>query len=433
MRKFWNTVPLQRYKSTWSRVKTLFVLLLFLLTLYKVAVYTILKTASSDTLVLAANISSDRRLILVKNSQEVSANAAVSLPATTKITTKVPEVPVKYDIVINSYMRSGSSFMGQLLAFRPDSFYWYEPLWNYDSGVYYWGKDYVCTGHSNCGYARNRHLNMDTMHKALYNIYTCDFSTLVPAVAEQMTPSYSGSVWKPYQACRAQGQTVSTCLKKMEAICKTAKHRTTKIVRLTVDNLEYVLENLPNVKVVHLMRDPRAIINSRITTNWYNLQESPHDNHQRIRSDAKDLCLRMKYDLKVGTVLKQKFPGRFAFVMFEDLQTDMKSKTGILYSYFGIDKSTVESKLANMTGILQNEHLVNRTWGDYTNWWRHQLSFGAIKAIDSVCKNVSDTLGYTIFSSESQLKDVSLKAFSFREELLLENLHKSTLYNFNFV
>ncbi|XP_060565887.1 carbohydrate sulfotransferase 1-like isoform X2 [Ruditapes philippinarum] len=395
-----------------------------------VAAFTILKTASYENLVLIANISSDRRLYLVKNSQELSANAVVILPPTTRAITIVPKEQVNHDIVINSYMRSGSSFLGQLIAYRPDTFYWYEPLWNYDSGVYYWGKDYVCTNHINCGYARNRNLNIGKMHETLYNIYKCDFSLLAPALAEQMTPNYSGNIWKPYKSCRARGKSVEICLKRMETVCKNAKHRTTKIVRLTVDNLEYVLEHLPTVKVIHLMRDPRAIINSRITTTWYHLHETPYDNHRRIMTEAKDLCLRMKYDLKAATVLKQKYPGRFAIIMFEDLQTDMKAKTQMLYSYVGIDKSSVESKLGNMTGILQEEHNVNRTRGNYSNWWRHQLSYGAVKVIDSVCKNVSDVLGYKIFSSESQLEDESLKAFFFRKEVLLENIYLNKLYDF---
>jgi hypothetical protein len=42
--------------------------------------------------------------------------------------------------------------MGRLLAWHPDTFYWYEPLWNYDSGVYYWGKDLLCVGKNMCGY-----------------------------------------------------------------------------------------------------------------------------------------------------------------------------------------------------------------------------------------------------------------------------------------
>lgn len=61
-----------------------------------------------------------------------------------------PRIRRCYDVLVNSYMRSGSSFTGQLLAFRPDTFYWYEPLWNYHSGVYYWGPDKICYGKMAC-------------------------------------------------------------------------------------------------------------------------------------------------------------------------------------------------------------------------------------------------------------------------------------------
>lgn len=216
----------------------------------------------------------------------------------------------------------------------------------------------------------------------------------------------------------------------MEDICKNSTHIATKIVRLTVDNLEYVLQNLPHVKVIHLIRDPRAIINSRIATSWYQLDESPKDNHRRISTDAKDLCLRMKYDLKAGIKLKKKYGKRFAFVMFEDLQNDLKSKAKMLYTHLGIDQSNSASKLANIPSILENEHVVKKKWGDYTNWWRFQLSISALQVIDSVCEDVTSALGYRTFANEVELKNVSTNAFSFSSELLLANLGNNSLYDF---
>ena len=75
----------------------------------------------------------------------------------------VPQTPALapvgvYDLAINGYMRSGSSFTGRLLGDDPHVFYWYEPLWNYNSGVYYWGPNKVCPNgplNENCGYAIN--------------------------------------------------------------------------------------------------------------------------------------------------------------------------------------------------------------------------------------------------------------------------------------
>ena len=40
-------------------------------------------------------------------------------------------------VIINSYMRSGSSFFGELLGFRPDTFYWFELFGDSQHGVSY--------------------------------------------------------------------------------------------------------------------------------------------------------------------------------------------------------------------------------------------------------------------------------------------------------
>ncbi|XP_053380011.1 carbohydrate sulfotransferase 1-like [Mercenaria mercenaria] len=320
-------------------------------------------------------------------------------------------------------MRSGSSFLGQLLAFQPDTFYWYEPIWSYHGVFYFLGK-YVCVGNNTCGDFGNEKIEL--VNNQLYNIYSCNLGSTKAALTNSVSPYHSGVNWKPYLNCLGKNQSVSFCLTVMEDVCKRSKHRATKIVRLTVDNLEYVLENRPNLKAIHLIRDPRAIINSRIATKWYNLSDS----EQTVKSEARELCSRIKYDLIKGEKLKQKYPQRFAFVMYEDLKTDLNSKIEMLHSYFGIDKSVVKSKLKNIKDMLQMDHKVNRTQGDYTNWWRFQLNLRTLNIIHSVCGNVLSCLGYRMFSDESDLKNVSKKAFIFKKELLISNLNESQFYDF---
>lgn len=239
-----------------------------------------------------------------------------------------------------------------------------------------------------------------------------------------------GEKWKPFKDCRAKNKSMPSCLTSMESTCKQSKHRATKLVRLTVDNLEYVLENNVNLKVVHLFRDPRAIINSELTTKWYNLNSSDKNDFSEIKTNAYELCSRMKYDLLQGEKLKQKYPQRFTFVMFEDLLSDLKSKTEILYSYFGIDKHSTETKIKSLSGILQDDHMVKKTQGDYTDWWRFQLDFKAAKIIDNICGDILYFFGYRQFSDESEYKNISHKAFQFRKEFLLRHLNETNVYNF---
>lgn len=214
----------------------------------------------------------------------------------------------------------------------------------------------------------------------------------------------------------------------MEDVCRRSRHRATKIVRLTVDNLEYILERKTSLKAIHLIRDPRAIINSHMTTKWYGIEDSKQNDLQFVKGEAKDLCVRMKYDLIMGAKLKQKYPDRFAFVMYEDLQHDLISNTEKLYSYFGINKSATEA--TSIAGILQEDHTITRTQGDYTNWWRYNLNFNAVKVVDQVCREVLLFLGYKVFSSETEIKNSTNKAYSFRKELLINNLSYTRFYDF---
>ena len=48
------------------------------------------------------------------------------------------------DVIINTYMRAGSSFLGKMLGFRDDTFYVYEPLWMFHRYGYYHGMREVC-------------------------------------------------------------------------------------------------------------------------------------------------------------------------------------------------------------------------------------------------------------------------------------------------
>ena len=52
--------------------------------------------------------------------------------------------PKRFDVVLNTYMKAGSTLTGMVLGFRSDSFYVYEPLWKTSRWVYWRGNDTVC-------------------------------------------------------------------------------------------------------------------------------------------------------------------------------------------------------------------------------------------------------------------------------------------------
>ena len=226
-------------------------------------------------------------------------------------------------------------------------------------------------------------------------------------------------MWEPYRSCRKNNSTKAACLHIMERFCRLAKHRVTKVLRLSVDNLENILFQNPNVKVIHLFRDPRAVINSRITTDWYYLKDNPNDTrHADIRNNADGLCKRMVYDLNKGLKLRRKYPKRFTFLLFEDINSDVQNRVQNLYSYLGMTKPGVKDRYFNLSDIGKHEHTVVKKMNDFSSWWRTHLTFSAAKAVEQECKEVFRLFHFMKFSTERSMRN--LKAPSWKMQALFE-------------
>lgn len=194
----------------------------------------------------------------------------------------------------------------------------------------------------------------------------------------------------------------------MEDFCRQANHRVTKVLRLSVDNLEKLLIFNPKLKIIHLFRDPRAVINSRLTTSWYYLKEDKNDTHyEAIRANADGLCRRMTYDLEAGIKLKNKFPTRFAFLLFEDIYSDVDKKVFDLYRYFGMSALDIRDKYLNITDIGKYEHTVVKKSNDFSCWWRTHMPLKAVKAIEDVCSSVFSVFPYIKLPNENLLRNVN--------------------------
>ena len=198
----------------------------------------------------------------------------------------------------------------------------------------------------------------------------------------------------------------------MEHICKQANHKVTKVLRMSADNLDTILVHNPKVKVIQLFRDPRAVINSRLTTDWYYLKENKSDlDYDAIRANADGLCRRMTYDLKTGMEIKDKFPSRFAFLLFEDIYSDSQRTNSNLYRYFGMEIPKKDDKFFNNSDIGKYEHTVVKKSEDFSSWWRTEMSFGASQAVEDACSEVFSVFPYTKLSLESDLRNLSFSSW----------------------
>ena len=146
---------------------------------------------------------------------------------------------------------------------------------------------------------------------------------------------FTGPAWAPVKSCRKRKGNKELCVSDyIPLTCKNSTHRVTKVLRFTVDNFDSFLMSRDNIKLIHLVRDPRAIINSRIGTNFFPTKD--------VLSIAEVLCNKMIHDFQAGRKLLMKYPKRFRFVYYEDLTDNPLDKIKALYKYLGfsLDETT---------------------------------------------------------------------------------------------
>uniref|UniRef100_A0A8C4Y215 Sulfotransferase n=2 Tax=Gopherus evgoodei TaxID=1825980 RepID=A0A8C4Y215_9SAUR len=336
------------------------------------------------------------------------------------------EKPSRVHILILSSWRSGSSFVGQLFSQHPDVFYLMEPAWHV------WVTMYQNS-------AKVLHM---AVRDLVRSVFKCDMSVFDAYMPwkRNLSDLFQWAVSRALcsaPACDSFQRTDITnemacktlCGKypfsKVEEACKTYSHIVLKEVRffdLTV--LYPLLTDLSlNLKIIHLVRDPRAVAKSReqsvkalardngivLSTNGSKVEDSKYKVMQEI-------C---RSHVQIYETATQKPPrflkDRYLMIRFEDLVQDPLSEIRDMYKFADLRLTPkLESWIYNIThgqGPGKKREAFKITSRDAVNVsqaWRNILSFHKIKKVQEVCKGAINMLGYKLLDSEKEQKDLSL-------------------------
>ncbi|XP_043937516.1 carbohydrate sulfotransferase 6-like [Protopterus annectens] len=335
------------------------------------------------------------------------------------------KAPEKFHLIIISTWRSGSSLVGQLFSQHPKVFYLMEPSWHIWKLL-------------NKGSAVGLQM---AVRDLLRSIFHCDMSVYDAYLPKDKKVRNLFS-WKSSRAlcsppaCNFFRQTdiidQNECGKlcgrnnfsKVEEACKAYSHVVLKEVRVFNLNAIYplMLDQSLNLRVIHLVRDPRAVFNSRgqlyralANDNQILLNHILIDNQTEYRVMELICKSHMHIYNMAMEGLHRILKKHYMLVRYEDLARNPLPVVEEMYNFVNLDLNpTLKNWILNVT-CANRSGKYNRAFATgprnasfVSQKWRQSLPFHKVEKVQRACEKAMNTLGYQLVYSEEEQKHVSL-------------------------
>ena len=170
-----------------------------------------------------------------------------------------------------------------------------------------------------------------------------------------------------------------------------------------------------NIKIIHLIRDPRGTMSSR-------KKLRPRSNGDFIRKRGKtgdevtDLCKTIDQNLEYVSNNEDIdwLKHRYKLIRYEDVAARPSQKAKEIYKFLGISfPKTVQKWIADNTKSTSGGAFSHkRDSKEIIHAWREHLNLPYVKTIQDKCKTVMSKLGYVNVESEPQLRNTSYRVMS---------------------
>ena len=185
------------------------------------------------------------------------------------------------------------------------------------------------------------------------------------------------------------------CTKPLIESCKQRHVRSFKTIRMSMEMMEILIKQEPSLKIIHLVRDPRGILNSRLALHFVS-----HLAESKIDREAKALCHRMLFDIDEYSRLKNKYPNNIVQLRYEDIAILPEANANFLYQFTrGIAvPEQMTSFIKNITHAQNEDDIYGTGRKDSAATayqWKTTLSAQNQRIIaKTICKYVIEKLKY---------------------------------------
>lgn len=339
----------------------------------------------------------------------------------------------KVHVLLLSSWRSGSSFLGQVFNQHPDVFYLMEPAWHVWMSIQKTG-------------ARSLRMAVRDM---IRSVFQCDLSVMDAYIPQPQNVSrifmwsHSRALCSPpacFLTSRDEISNEPECKKHCDtrgltlaqAACKTYSHVVLKEVRFFELESLYPLLRDPtlDLRIIHLVRDPRAVLRSReqsvkalLKDNAVVLEQADIPEKDRSYHVLQEIC---RSHVRIYETAMLKPPdflrGRYKMVRYEDLVRNTLAEIEAMYEFVGLELTeTLQEWIYRIThgkgkGTKKEAFkITSRNAEDVSLAWRTTLPFEKVQRIQDVCKGAMSLLGYQMVDSEKEQKMLDLDLMKPRE------------------
>nr|O93403.1 RecName: Full=Carbohydrate sulfotransferase 3; AltName: Full=Chondroitin 6-O-sulfotransferase 1; Short=C6ST-1; AltName: Full=Nervous system involved sulfotransferase [Tetronarce californica]AAC28491.1 chondroitin 6-sulfotransferase [Tetronarce californica] len=336
-------------------------------------------------------------------------------------------------LLLMATTRTGSSFVGEFFNQNNDIFYLFEPLWHVEKTVTFepGGMNAVASSIIYRDVVQQLMLcDLYTLENFLFPMADRHLTGILfrrgssksLCEGEVCTPPKKGGTEKfpcRLRDCGLLNLTLATqaCLQKQHVAIKTVPLRQLEFLRPLVEDFRI------NLKIIQLVRDPRAVLASRMVAfpskynawkKWANEGRVPDDDEVgKIRGNCENLRATAQLGISQPPWLKD----RFLLMRYEDIALEPVKRAQEMYRFSGIPMTPEVKKWiyenTQVSKASNNIYSTHKISSEQFEKWRLGLPFKIARVVQQVCEPAMKLFGYKLVKDAATLAN--------RSASLLEN------------
>ena len=186
------------------------------------------------------------------------------------------------------------------------------------------------------------------------------------------------------KANMTQTERFHKCLDEFQKMCEESPHIILKTIRMRLSSIKHFMSELPNLKIIHLVRDPRATLISQSKLGMCKEAKGG------IYGCTDKVCSQIENDLIEEEKIREEYPDRIFTVFYNQIARHPVKLASQLMSFIGAEfTDNAQSYVFNITSAGRNDTCIicttrsNST--EHIEHWKKTMPRSFIDIVQSRC------------------------------------------------